>query len=320
MANRLRALKVDFVSMVPRPANQAATFVLAKHDPEPEPYWKRDFSADERKTMASSGVAESDGSYPIPDRSSLSDAIHAYGRSSDPAKTKRHIIARARALGATSMLPADWSVGKANPQEGQIVPDIEKAAKKAPADSTDDNDEDDTSKGMAKAEPETISKAEYAKLETRLATIQKSLDDANTRAQTAEAVAKAEQDARELSTAIAKAEKTLPALPGATSTEIGTLLRDIGKAVSTEQFAKLEAVLLAANAAVAKGDLFKEAGRSHSGDSSGGNTGMDQLQAVAKGLIEKDPELTPAKSIAKAMTLRPDLVHLDRKERGFARD
>ena len=49
-----------------------------------------------------------DGSYPIHDKADLKRAIQAYGRAKDKAATKRHIIKRARALGATDMLPEGW--------------------------------------------------------------------------------------------------------------------------------------------------------------------------------------------------------------------
>lgn len=112
MANRLKALKVDFVSMVPRPANQHATFVLAKHDPEPEAYWKREFSDAERKTLAENGRALPDGSFPVANRSDLENAIQAFGRAKDPAKAKAHILRRAHALGAMELIPDDWKVAK----------------------------------------------------------------------------------------------------------------------------------------------------------------------------------------------------------------
>jgi hypothetical protein len=249
MANRLRNLKVDYVSMVARPANQAATFVLAKHDP--------------------------------------------------------------------------------TPKENSTVPKLELAAKatSAAADSADDNDEDDMKKAaaadaanVAKAgETVTISKAEFTALQDQNTKILKALEEQTAARQTAEAVAKAEQDARELTSAIAKAEKELPALPGATSAEVGTLLRDVSKAIPAATFAKLEEILKAANVAIAKGDLFKEAGSSVSG-ATGGASAMDQIQAAAKELVAKDATLSPAQSIAKAMTQNPSLVQQDRKERGFARD
>lgn len=81
---------------------------------EPE-YWEqadwileKDFSDEKRKKLASEGKAMKDGSYPIEDKADLENAIQAFGRSKNKAATKRHIIKRARALGATDMLPDDW--------------------------------------------------------------------------------------------------------------------------------------------------------------------------------------------------------------------
>lgn len=69
---------------------------------------KRDFSQEQRDAMASKGVAMDDGSYPIPDKAALKDAIQAYGRAKDKAATKAHIIRRARVLGAADQLPKEW--------------------------------------------------------------------------------------------------------------------------------------------------------------------------------------------------------------------
>ena len=70
---------------------------------------KREFSADERKSAAKSGKALPDGSFPIENVSDLHNAVQAYGRAKDKAKTKAHIIARAKALGATKELPDAWT-------------------------------------------------------------------------------------------------------------------------------------------------------------------------------------------------------------------
>jgi len=70
--------------------------------------YERTYSTELRKQYAKQGIAMPDGSYPIPDKAALSDAIQAYGRSPDEA-TKRHITKRARALGAAAMLPEKWS-------------------------------------------------------------------------------------------------------------------------------------------------------------------------------------------------------------------
>lgn len=74
------------------------------------PFWKSDFTADQRRTMARNGQAMSDGSYPIPNAEYLEKAIRAVGRGSNNshAAIRKHIIARAKALGLTSRLPDSW--------------------------------------------------------------------------------------------------------------------------------------------------------------------------------------------------------------------
>lgn len=69
----------------------------------------RSFSAKERQRLAKKGQALPDGSYPIVTKQDLRNAIQAYGRASNKAKAKRHIVKRARALGATNLLPDDWA-------------------------------------------------------------------------------------------------------------------------------------------------------------------------------------------------------------------
>lgn len=71
----------------------------------------RDFSTDVRQKYAKSGIALPDGSYPIPDKDALRRAVQAFGRAKpgQRAAVRRHIIKRARALGATDLLPEDWA-------------------------------------------------------------------------------------------------------------------------------------------------------------------------------------------------------------------
>lgn len=71
-------------------------------------FGKRDFTDKERQALADKGHALPDGSFPIETKTDLEDAVHAYGRAKDKAKAKAHIIARAKDLGATDMLPEDW--------------------------------------------------------------------------------------------------------------------------------------------------------------------------------------------------------------------
>lgn len=73
-------------------------------------YWNRDYSADERKSMAKKGHAMPDGSYPIADAEDLDNAIHAVGRgNADHDAIRRHIIKRAAALGLSSRIPDNWN-------------------------------------------------------------------------------------------------------------------------------------------------------------------------------------------------------------------
>lgn len=87
---------------------------------------------------------------------------------------------------------------------------------------------------------------------------------------------------------------------GVDSAEFGTVLKSIN-AASPELSAKIEAVLKAANEAVAKGDLFKEAG------TDGGTAGISksdawvQIETMADQSVEKGEHKTKAEAIAKAM-------------------
>jgi len=65
-------------------------------------------STEQRRKWADQGIAMPDGSYYIRNSDDLHNAIQAFGRSGNPAATKAHIIKRAKALGLTNVLPADW--------------------------------------------------------------------------------------------------------------------------------------------------------------------------------------------------------------------
>ena len=73
---------------------------------------KRDYSTASRRRMAESGQAMPDGSFPIANRTDLRNAIQSVGRASNYEAARRHIISRARALGAEDMLPEDWKSNK----------------------------------------------------------------------------------------------------------------------------------------------------------------------------------------------------------------
>lgn len=79
----------------------------------------RFFSAKIRRQYASKGIAMKDGSFPIPDKDALRRAVRLVGKGGPGAK--KHIIKRARALGAVSSLPKVWSVNAEEIEEQELV-------------------------------------------------------------------------------------------------------------------------------------------------------------------------------------------------------
>lgn len=70
----------------------------------------RSFDSETRQKMAKAGTALPDGSFPIANIGDLKNAIRAVGRA-DPSKRGRvraHIRKRAKALGATNLIPDSW--------------------------------------------------------------------------------------------------------------------------------------------------------------------------------------------------------------------
>jgi len=63
------------------------------------------YSDEQRMKLAEKGFALSDGSYPIKDLKDLKNAIMAYGRAKDQARTAKFIVKRAKALGAEDLIP-----------------------------------------------------------------------------------------------------------------------------------------------------------------------------------------------------------------------
>ena len=63
------------------------------------------YDTDQRKEMASKGLALPDGSFPIKTVEDLKNAIQAYGRAKDQAAAAKFIAKRAKALGADDLIP-----------------------------------------------------------------------------------------------------------------------------------------------------------------------------------------------------------------------
>ncbi len=125
MPRILSKLRIDEVSSVDRGAGLGVRVMLMKRAGAPYDltgiealptsviaYLKRDYSDDQRKEMAASGEAMPDGGFPIKNKADLHDAVQAFGRAKNKPAAKKHIIERARALGATDELPEGWKVSK----------------------------------------------------------------------------------------------------------------------------------------------------------------------------------------------------------------
>ncbi len=63
------------------------------------------YDTEQRKEMATKGLALSDGSFPIANLEDLKNAIMAYGRAKDQARAAKFIAKRAKALGAEDLIP-----------------------------------------------------------------------------------------------------------------------------------------------------------------------------------------------------------------------
>lgn len=129
----LRSGAEIFRTMAAEEINEMLASINKRRDDDADEYWKRAFSAKEREHLASTGAAEPDGSYPISNASDLHNAMRAYGRSKNKAKTMAHIRARAKALGLEGELSEAFAkalaAGDAVDPNGdpQMDPDVLKA-------------------------------------------------------------------------------------------------------------------------------------------------------------------------------------------------
>lgn len=105
--------------------------------PEDAKAWvegKRTFSAEQRRSLADSGKAMPDGSFPIVNEEDLHNAVRAIGRAKNPGAAKRHIMKRARAMGMMDAIPDDWKSFNADIElVTDFVADIRKGAERVVA-------------------------------------------------------------------------------------------------------------------------------------------------------------------------------------------
>jgi HK97 family phage prohead protease len=164
----IRGIRIVEISLVDRPADPGAVIeVFRAEDADEarldlaataEEVERREFSADERKKLAKSGAAMKDGSFPIANKQDLKNAIEAYGRAKNKAAAKRHIKARAKALGAEDMIPDSWkSAARAETLEDNVDKDLIERAGEPVAETPAVEAEIDTRVAPADAAPaETV--------------------------------------------------------------------------------------------------------------------------------------------------------------------
>ena len=112
-AAEAEAAKAEAAKAAAAPAMEVLseiTKVLDKREGKPAEgeVEKADYNSKDRKKMADSGEAMKDGSFPIKTAQDVKNAVKDWGRTGSKSSVKRHIIRRAKAIGATSSLPSDW--------------------------------------------------------------------------------------------------------------------------------------------------------------------------------------------------------------------
>ena len=108
---------------------------------------EREFSKEEREDFSKKGLAMSDGSYPIINTSDLKNAIQAFGRTGEnKAKTKQHIMKRAKELNQTNLIPDNWTLKESKfSSDDNHIPSFDeyvKTKKGANKEDEDDNEVD----------------------------------------------------------------------------------------------------------------------------------------------------------------------------------
>lgn len=236
---------------------------------------KRDFSAGQRRSMASQGKALPDGSYPIDNKDDLDNAIKAYGRAKNKGRAKAWIMRRAKALGATDMLPDSWGKGVSK-EDAEVT--IDKEAGMPEATQVPVRKEDgtwDLTGVPDEARPFYES-------------IQKEQDELREEVQKAKKIAKAEREARRTAEFIAKAD-TMKHLGG--TDELSAILKEASENMTPESYEKLETVLKSAEEKIAEGDLFVTFGKDGTPVESQGDS-YAQLEKMANELVQKGDGMT----------------------------
>jgi hypothetical protein len=120
--------------------------------PEPDPYWFKEFTKEQRDALAEKGAALPDGSFPIETATDVTNAVHDWGRAGSSPSAKAHIKKMAAEIGCTDQLPEDWSETPMADKKTTAA-----AAAAADADAQDEADEA-AAEAAAKAKPAFLTK------------------------------------------------------------------------------------------------------------------------------------------------------------------
>jgi hypothetical protein len=265
---------------------------------------KADFSDSERKDLASRGQAQSDGSYPIRNKSDLGNAIQAYGRSKNKSATKSWITRRAKALGATGMLPDSWGVSKSDSSDNDdVMSDIEKGDAvefRVPVKKEDGTWDYDGVPEEAVGFFSTL--------------IEKSEETSKELADAKEQLAKAADDSLHRDSV----EKAAGYSHVAPTDDLAPILKEASAKLDPETVEKLQELLGNAEERIAKGDLFSEMGKRTSGDTSGSSDAYTEAVKKSAEMIEKsDKPLTQDQAMSRVWMANPDLYAKYLSENGM---
>lgn len=258
---------------------------------------KADFSEGQRRDLASRGQAQSDGSYPIRNKDDLHNAIQAFGRAKNPGKTKAWIIRRAKALGATSMLPDSWGVSKSDndADNGDVMSDVShdeggavdfRVPVKKEDGTWDYSGVPDEAREFFETMVEKSDRAE------------KELADAH------EKLEKAAEDRRHSEAVQKAASFSHVAAPD----DLAPILKEASEKLDPETVTKLEEILGTVEARVEKGDLFTELGSRSIEDAKADTSAYAEAVKKADEMVEKsDKPLTQDMALAKVWESHPEL-------------
>lgn len=260
---------------------------------------KRDVSTADRKSLASQGKALPGGSFPIENKSDLSNAIKLAGNAKDPGKARAFIARRAAALGATGMLPDSWSVSK---EDDSVIDDDERGTVETHAVPIQKEDGSWDFSGVSD---------EHRPFYTAM--IQKQDETASELAKTKEQLAKADDTLLTRS----MLEKAARYNHVAATDDLAPILKEAAQKLDAESFEKLETLLAAAEERVTKGGLFQEMGRAGLGESEGKQDAESLIVAKANEMVEKGTDLTFEAAYDKALRASPELYNQWMSEHGM---